>query len=110
MNWRLYSVASVLMTTMAVCSALAAKDEKSPAFTLVRELLRYVQHPFHTPVFAETLALPLIRTAWITAAAGAIAHAGTPAQRFSTEERLLFANPDWRSAMTGKLRFLPGLF
>jgi len=32
------------------------------------------------------------------------------AQRLSTEERVLFANPDYRAAMTGKSRFLPGLF
>jgi len=71
---------------------------------------RYVRHPNYAAVFAEMLALPLIHTAWITATAGAIAHAGVLAQRLSTEERVLFANPDYRSAMTGKPRFLPGLF
>jgi methyltransferase len=71
---------------------------------------RYVRHPNYAAVFAEMLALPLIHTAWITAAAGAIAHMGVLAQRLSTEERVLFANPDYRAAMTGKPRFLPGLF
>src|SRR6202040_3155945 len=71
---------------------------------------RYVRHPNYAAVFAEMLALPLIHTAWITAAAGAIAHTGVLAQRLSTEERVLFANPDYRAAMTGKPRFLPGLF
>ncbi len=71
---------------------------------------RYVRHPNYAAVFAEMLALPLIHTAWITAAAGAIAHIGVLAQRLSTEERVLFANPDYRAAMTGKPRFLPGLF
>jgi hypothetical protein len=52
----------------------------------------------------------LIHTAWITAAAGTIAHVAVLSQRLSTEERVLFANPDYRSAMTGKPRFLPGLF
>jgi len=56
------------------------------------------------------LALPLIHTAWITAVAGAIAHMAVLAQRLSTEERVLFANPHYRAAMTGKPRFLPGLF
>src|SRR5947207_1332263 len=55
-------------------------------------------------------ALLLIHTAWITATVGAVAHAGVLAQRLSTEERVLFANPDYRAAMTGKPRFLPGLF
>jgi len=71
---------------------------------------RYVRHPNYAAVFAEMLALPLIHTAWITAVAGAIAHIGVLAQRLSTEERVLFANPDYRAAMTGKPRFLPGLF
>ena len=71
---------------------------------------RYVRHPNYAAVFTEMLALPLIHTAWITATAGAIAHIGVLAQRLSTEERVLFANPDYRAAMTGKPRFLPGLF
>jgi methyltransferase len=70
----------------------------------------YVRHPNYAAVFAEMLALPLIHTAWITAAAGTLAHMGVLAQRLSTEERVLFANPDYRAAMTGKPRFLPGLF
>ncbi|HYT21213.1 MAG TPA: isoprenylcysteine carboxylmethyltransferase family protein [Candidatus Polarisedimenticolia bacterium] len=71
---------------------------------------RYVRHPNYAAVFAEMLALPLIHTAWITATVGAIAHAGVLAQRLATEERVLSANPDYRAAMTGKPRFLPGLF
>jgi methyltransferase len=71
---------------------------------------RYVRHPNYAAVFTEMLALPLIHTAWITALAGTLAHIGVLAQRLSTEERVLFANPDYRAAMTGKPRFLPGLF
>jgi methyltransferase len=71
---------------------------------------RYVRHPNYAAVFAEMLALPLIHTAWITAAVGAIAHAGVLAQRLGTEERMHFANPDYRAAMAGKPRFVPGLF
>jgi len=71
---------------------------------------RYVRHPNYAAVFAEMLALPLLHTAWITAAAGTIGHIAVLAQRLSTEERVLFANPDYRAAMTGKPRFLPGLF
>jgi isoprenylcysteine carboxyl methyltransferase (ICMT) family protein YpbQ len=56
------------------------------------------------------LALPLIHTAWITAIAGTLAHAAVLSQRLSMEERVLFANPDYRAAMAGKPRFLPGLF
>jgi len=71
---------------------------------------RFVRHPNYAAVFAEMLALPLIHTAWITALAGALAHVAVLAQRLSTEETALFANPEYRAAMTGKPRFLPGLF
>jgi methyltransferase len=71
---------------------------------------RYVRHPNYAAVFSEMLALPLIHTAWITAVVGAVAHVVVLSQRLSTEERVLFANPDYRAAMTGKPRFLPGLF
>jgi len=71
---------------------------------------RYVRHPNYAAVFTEMLVLPLIHTAWITAAAGAVAHMGVLAQRLSTEERVLLSNPDYRAAMMGKPRFLPGLF
>ncbi len=71
---------------------------------------RYVRHPNYAAVFVEMIALPLIHTAWITALAGAIAHIGVLALRLSTEERVLFANPDYAAAMSSKPRFLPGLF
>jgi methyltransferase len=71
---------------------------------------RFVRHPNYAAVFAEMLALPLVHTAWITSLAGSVAHMAVLAQRLSTEERVLFANPDYRTAMAGKPRFLPGLF
>ncbi|MEQ1474398.1 MAG: isoprenylcysteine carboxylmethyltransferase family protein [Candidatus Acidiferrum sp.] len=71
---------------------------------------RFVRHPNYAAVFTEMLALPLIHTAWITALIGAAGHIAVLAQRLSVEERVLFADPDYRSAMGGKPRFLPGLF
>jgi methyltransferase len=71
---------------------------------------RFVRHPNYAAVFAEMIALPLIHTAWITAIVGTVAHMVVLSQRLSTEERVLFANPDYRAAMSGKPRFLPGLF
>jgi methyltransferase len=71
---------------------------------------RFVRHPNYMAVFAEMLALPLLHAAWITALTGSVAHIAVLAQRLSTEERVLFANPDYRAAMAGKPRFLPGLF
>jgi methyltransferase len=71
---------------------------------------RYVRHPNYAAVFSEMVALPLIHTAWITAAAGALAHVVVLAQRLSTEERVLLANPEYRATMGGKPRFIPGVF
>lgn len=71
---------------------------------------RFVRHPNYAAVFAEMLSLPLIHTAWITAVAGSLAHVAVLGQRLSTEERILFANPEYRNVMGGKPRFLPGLF
>jgi methyltransferase len=71
---------------------------------------RFVRHPNYAAVFAEMVALPLIHTAWITALVGAFAHMAVLSQRLAMEERVLFANPDYRAAMAGKPRFLPGLF
>lgn len=71
---------------------------------------RYVRHPNYAAVFVEMLMLPLIHTAWITALAGSFAHMVVLSQRLSTEERILFSDAQYRAAMAGKPRFLPGLF
>ena len=71
---------------------------------------RYVRHPNYAAVFVEMLALPLIHCAWITALAGSLAHVLVLSQRLTTEERVLFADARYREAMSGKPRFLPGLF
>jgi len=71
---------------------------------------RYVRHPNYAAVFLEMFFLPLIHTAWITAIAGSLAHAVVLTQRLSTEERVLFSDPEYRAAMSSKPRFVPGLF
>jgi methyltransferase len=71
---------------------------------------RYVRHPNYAAVFVEMLALPLIHCAWITAFAGSAAHVIVLSQRLATEERVLFSDARYRKAMSGKPRFVPGLF
>jgi len=71
---------------------------------------RYVRHPNYAAVFAEMLTLPLIHTAWITALVGSTAHVLVLSQRLATEEKVLFSDAHYREAMSGKPRFLPGLF
>ena len=71
---------------------------------------RYVRHPNYAAVFVEMLVLPLIHTAWITALLGSAAHILVLSQRLATEEKVLFSDAHYRDAMSGKPRFLPGLF
>src|SRR5215469_9445310 len=71
---------------------------------------RFVRHPNYAAVFVEMLVLPLIHTAWITALAGSAAHILVLSQRLATEEKVLFSDARYRDAMSGKPRFLPGLF
>jgi methyltransferase len=71
---------------------------------------RYVRHPNYAAVFVEMLALPLMHCAWITAFAGSAAHVFVLSQRLATEERVLFSDARYREAMSGKPRFVPGLF
>jgi methyltransferase len=71
---------------------------------------RFVRHPNYAAVIVEMFSLPLIHTAWITALAGCVVHSIVISQRIATEESVLFSNPDYRAAMGGKPRFLPGLF
>ena len=71
---------------------------------------RYVRHPNYAAVFLEMLALPLIHCAWITAFVGSAAHVVVLSQRLATEERVLFSDAHYREFMSGKPRFLPGLF
>ena len=71
---------------------------------------RWVRHPNYLAVFVEMAALPLIHTAWITAAAGTVADAWILRQRIAMEESLLEAHPGYRAAMAAKPRFLPKPF
>ena len=71
---------------------------------------RWIRHPNYLAVFLELLAVPLIHTAWLTAAAGSLAHVSILRSRIAAEERMLLAHHAYCDAMGGKPRFIPGLF
>jgi methyltransferase len=71
---------------------------------------RFVRHPNYAAIFLEVFSLPLVHTAWITGLLGSIAYVITISPRIALEENVLFANPEYRAAMAGKPRFVPGLF
>jgi methyltransferase len=69
---------------------------------------RWVRHPNYVAVFVELLALPLVHTAYLTAAVGAAAHVVVLARRIALEEHMLFSDPAYRAVMGAKPRFFPG--
>ena len=71
---------------------------------------RFIRHPNYTAVFVEMLALPLIHTAWLTAAVSTPAHWLILRARVKTEDRVLMANPVYCAKMGRKPRFIPRLF
>lgn len=71
---------------------------------------RWIRHPNYLGVFVELIALPLIHTAWITAAVAAAGNTLILRNRLHIEERLLDAVPAYRAAMARKPRFLPRIF
>jgi methyltransferase len=68
---------------------------------------RYIRHPNYLAVFVELLALPLVHSAYLTAALGAAAHVWVLFHRIRAEEAMLLADPEYRASMAGKPRFLP---
>ncbi|HVB97824.1 MAG TPA: isoprenylcysteine carboxylmethyltransferase family protein [Candidatus Dormibacteraeota bacterium] len=71
---------------------------------------RLIRHPNYAAVLVEMLALPLIHTAWVTAAVSTPAHWLVLRSRLRTEDRMLLANPEYRRKMGYKPRFVPRLF
>ena len=71
---------------------------------------RWIRHPNYLGVFVELIALPLIHTAWITAAFAAAGNTFVLRNRLRIEERLLDAVPAYRATMSGKPRFFPKIF
>jgi methyltransferase len=71
---------------------------------------RWVRHPNYLGVFVEMAAVPLIHTAWITALVAVAGNVWVLRNRLRVEEPMLEAHPQYREAMAGKARFLPGIF
>ncbi len=84
--------------------------DSAPLGVVVTGPFRWVRHPNYLGVFVEMAALPLIHTAWFTAIAATIGNIWVLRSRLRVEEPMLEAHPQYRAAMSGKARFLPGLF
>lgn len=70
----------------------------------------WIRHPNYLVVALEILSLPLVHSAWISAAVLTLGNALVLARRIRTEERVLAQNPAWVRAFADKARLVPGLF
>ena len=68
---------------------------------------RWLRHPNYLAVMVESLAVPLIHGAWLSAACFGLANAALLGLRIPAEERAL--GQVWATALGGKPRFLPGV-
>ena len=71
---------------------------------------RWIRHPNYVSVIVELIALPLIHTAWLTAVWASACNLWVLRRRLEVEERILSADPTYRTRMAMKPRFLPRLF
>ena len=68
---------------------------------------RWVRHPNYLAVVVETVALPLVHTAWLTAAVSAVVLAPLLTRRIRLEEAALARHTDWQQAFAARGRLLP---
>jgi len=68
---------------------------------------RYVRHPNYVIVVVELAALPLVHSAYLTAAVFTLANLALLWVRIRAEESALAQWPDYHAAMGGKPRFVP---
>jgi methyltransferase len=84
--------------------------DSAPLGVVASGPFRWVRHPNYLGVFVEMAAVPLIHTAWITALVAVGGNIWVLRNRLRVEEPMLEAHPQYRAAMAGKARFLPGIF
>jgi methyltransferase len=70
----------------------------------------WVRHPNYVAVVLEIFSLPMIHTAWITAIVGTLGDLEILRRRIRVEDGFLLSNPEYRTAMGGKPKFLPRVF
>jgi len=68
---------------------------------------RWMRHPNYMAVLVELAALPLIHTAYVTAAVTTSLHVPVMVRRIRLEEGVLMSSEEYRREMGNKPRFLP---
>ena len=69
---------------------------------------RYLRHPNYLAVLVESVALPLVHTAWISALVFGAANLALVRRRIAHEEAALAHLADYRQQFGGRRRFLRG--
>lgn len=69
---------------------------------------RFIRHPNYVAVVLELAALPLVHSAWLTAAGVSLANAALLWVRIRSEEAALAELCRYDEAMQGRPRFVPG--
>jgi methyltransferase len=69
---------------------------------------RRIRHPNYVAVYAEVAALPLVHSAWVTAAVATGLNAILLRQRIRHEEAALERAGDYRARLGDRPRFVPG--
>jgi methyltransferase len=69
---------------------------------------RFLRHPNYLAVIAEIAALPLVHTAWLTAAVFSLLNAWLLRVRIRAEEEGLARHSGYEAAFGGKPRLVPG--
>ena len=70
----------------------------------------YIRHPNYLAVVLEIAALPLLHTAWISAALLSLVNGFVLARRMRVEEAVLRRLPSWRERMEPRARLIPGIY
>ncbi len=69
---------------------------------------RYLRHPNYLAVVLEVAALPLVHSAWLTAALGSLANAFVLEARIGAEEKALDEASSYLETLGDRPRFVPG--
>jgi 1,4-dihydroxy-2-naphthoate octaprenyltransferase len=95
---------------VAIMDSIAEGEGRFDGLAIVcRGPFRWIRHPNYVAVFLELLALPLVHSAWLTAALGSAAHVWVLRHRVRSEEAVLLGHSSYREVMADRPRFIPRL-
>jgi methyltransferase len=101
LRWWVIATLGERWTTRVVVLPGAAPVTRGP--------YRFLRHPNYLAVAVEVAALPLVHTAWLTAALASLAGAALLRVRIAAEEAALATTSDYTARFAGRPALVPGL-